>query len=163
MSIVSTKMDKTSSTKSVILIGMKSAPREFVEWLRAELDKRNLGIREAATIVGVSHPTISDILTNEKRPSFDTVMALAAAFRKDPVSLLRLAGLLPPQPEATPKTDELDHLANMLGEEDLQDVIEYAKMRLARHRDKLDAQVKPIHKQQSSRSKRPARSALIDK
>jgi hypothetical protein len=75
MSIVFTKLDKTSSTKSVILSRMREAPKEFIDWLKKEMEVRNWGIRETAIKVGVSHPTISDIVTNGRLPSFETVGA----------------------------------------------------------------------------------------
>ena len=102
MSILSTKLDEISSTIPVILITVKTVPQAFTNWLKSEMEARNWGIRETAAKVGVSHPTISDILTNGKTPSLDTIKALAKTFRKKDVTLLRLAEMIDQEPEYIP-------------------------------------------------------------
>jgi transcriptional regulator with XRE-family HTH domain len=74
---------------------MKIAPELFLNWLKSEMNDRNLGIRDTARLVGVSHPTISEIVTNGKMPSYDVCIALATAFQKPHIWVLRLASLLP--------------------------------------------------------------------
>jgi transcriptional regulator with XRE-family HTH domain len=76
-------------------IYMKMAPELFLNWLKSEMNARNLGIRDTARLVGVSHPTISEIVTNGKMPSYEVCIALAMAFRKPQIWVLRLASLLP--------------------------------------------------------------------
>ena len=109
---------------------MNTAPKEFIEWLKGEMLSRNWGVRETAQRVGVSHPTISDILSNEKKPSFDTVIALSKTFKKSPVNLLRLAGMLPPEPEVTIQEEEILNTIRLLDQKAIEEILLLAKMKI---------------------------------
>lgn len=74
---------------------MTDAPKEFIDWFENLRKERGWGIRDAARVIGVSHPTISEISTYGKQPSFDTCVALANTFEVSPVWVMVLAGLLP--------------------------------------------------------------------
>ena len=74
----------------------KSAPVAFVQKIKDRMQSQNLGIRDLARKLKVSHPTITEIVTYGNKPSFDTCLALAAWLGQNPVSVLREAGLLPP-------------------------------------------------------------------
>jgi transcriptional regulator with XRE-family HTH domain len=152
MSILSTNLDKTTTTKSVILFYVKTAPEELVNWLKSSMKERNWGIRETAQHVGVSHPTISDIVTSGKLPSFDTCLALANTFGKSPVYLLRLAGMLPQEPEISPHKEELIHILDQLDPEEQDELLDFAKIKLERQQRTFN--------QQTSRHNHPARSVL---
>jgi transcriptional regulator with XRE-family HTH domain len=106
-------MEKRSSTKSVIILLVNTVPIEFIEWLRGEMKSKNWGMRETARQCNVSHPTIVAIFNGE-RPSFETVMALHKTFNKEPVGLLRLAGLLPPEKDENQKMLEARYLLSLL-------------------------------------------------
>lgn len=114
MSIVSTILVKTTSTKSFIIYVMENVPQEFIDWLNSEMERGHLGIRELAREIGVSHPTISDILSHQIKPSFDTTVLLAKKFNREPAGLLRLAGLLPPDTEQNQVMKEICYLAGKL-------------------------------------------------
>ena len=73
---------------------MKTAPKEFLNWLRAEIGYRNLSIREAAKLIGVSHPTVSNIYSYGNQPSLNVARKMAKAFKRSDEEILRLAGLL---------------------------------------------------------------------
>ena len=89
---------------------MRDSPPEFVDWLKGELESRNLGIREGARLIGISHPTLSDIVTNGKRPSFETCIAIASAFQMQPEKVLRLSGLLPKINQARASQEDWEYL-----------------------------------------------------
>ena len=74
---------------------MAKYPSEFSGWLTNKLDNERLGVRDAARLIGVSHPTVIDIL-NGKTPSFDVCTKIARAFGLPPETVFRAAGLLPP-------------------------------------------------------------------
>jgi plasmid maintenance system antidote protein VapI len=112
---------KETTTKMGTIIIVKDAPQEFLEWFRNELQTRNWGIREAAQRVGVSHPTISEIVTYEKQPSYETCIAIASALGQRQVFILRLAGLL--EKEIRDREANLSYKINKLPDED-QDVID---------------------------------------
>lgn len=98
LSRVSTTLENTSSTKLVMLGNMKYAPPEFIQWLKAKMNDKNLGIRETARLVDVSHPTISDIVTLGKKPSYEVTRKIAKAFGEKEIYLLQLADHLDPAP-----------------------------------------------------------------
>ena len=156
MSILSTILDKTSSTKSDIIFCMKLAPKESITWLKHEMESRNLGVRETAIRVGVSHPTISDIITNGKQPSFETTLALAKAFDKSSIYLLRLFGLLPPEREYVPLLDDWNAIFSELMPEEQEELIEIARLKIDRRKEPRQA----IQKPSSRYKKSPARNAL---
>lgn len=79
--------------------------------------------------------------------------AIARALHIPPENVFRSAGLLPTIPEERSQMKELNYLLNMLDDDNLQEVIDYAKLRLQKQEAKQD-------KKQTSRSKRPARNAL---
>lgn len=71
-------MENTTFIKTVMLYAMKEAREGFRDWLKAELDTRNLGIRRGAQFLGISHPTLSEIINYNKMPSEETCRAIIA-------------------------------------------------------------------------------------
>ena len=71
------------------------APTAFVQKIKHRMNDENIGVTELARKLKVSHPTVVELVTYGKKPSFDTCMALAKWFNESPVSVLREAGLLP--------------------------------------------------------------------
>jgi len=98
-----------------------SSPNQLVEWLKANMEKNNWGIREVARRAGVSHPTISDLL-NGKEPSLNTSVALAKLFNTTPEFILTLAGIFPKKSndDLTPKKRELMYLAEQADDETIE-------------------------------------------
>lgn len=129
----------------------------FSEWLQSEMESRNLSQSELARRAGLNRAVVNKIVNQISMPTPETIEALARGLKLPSEQVFRAAGLLPPVPPKRAQVDELDHLANLLGDDDLQEVIDYAKMRL---RKREEEEEKKIYKQKSSRSIRPARSAL---
>lgn len=101
---------------------------EFKDWVLEIMDDDNLGVREFARRVGVSHPTISDILAGGK-PSLKTVEAIAKYKRMPVSSVLQIAKIIQP-PKMGDGADELVHINEMLNRENQEDVLDYAKLKL---------------------------------
>lgn len=92
--------------------------KEFLAWLKSEMESRDWGISYTAQKAGVSHPVISDIINLEKQPTFETCVALARAFDKRPEEVIYKAGLLPVPLDWNPDVDELHFLFDrMTGEQ----------------------------------------------
>jgi DNA-binding XRE family transcriptional regulator len=108
---------------------MTDAPLEFIQWFTDELDTRNLGMRDAAKLIGVSHPTITEIVTYHKQPSFDTCLKIAKAFDENPVVVLRRAALLPPAPAGDDLIEQALYDLGGIPIIDKEDILEYIKMR----------------------------------
>jgi transcriptional regulator with XRE-family HTH domain len=130
------------------------AIEDFSLWLQGELDKRGWTKADLAKHSGLSPSQISRAMTGERGLGEKSVSLVAVALRLPAEEVYRAAGFLPPVNEKRAREDEIEHLISLLGDDDLDDVIEYAKMRLKRQEEK-QANIK-----KSSRSIRPARTAL---
>lgn len=82
-----------------------------------EMNKRNLGLRETAKIIGTSHPTLMRALAGETI-TFEFGLQLAPFLGMKPERVFRLAGLLPPVPERTEAHEQVLHLWDQLSEAD---------------------------------------------
>jgi transcriptional regulator with XRE-family HTH domain len=117
---------------------MRKAPEEFMGWIRSEMLKRKLSIRETAKLAGVSHPTISELITLEKQPTFELCAKLAKAFGYDEIFVLGLAGLIPKQGD-NKEVELANFLFLQLPEDDRQEIIELIQIKLKRKK-KTNAQ-----------------------
>lgn len=87
---------------------MKQLRSEFLQMIKARMKEENLGIRELARRVGVSHPTITDIVTYGNMPSFDTCNKLSKWLNISEEAGLRKSGLLPLKPETDEWVEEMN-------------------------------------------------------
>lgn len=109
-------MEYTRFTSSVSMFYMDT-DSEFVKAINAEMTKRNLGLREAAQIIGTSHPTLGRALAGDK-VSFEFASQIAPFLHLSQEAAVRLAGLLPPVPESTAQSEQALHLFSQLNESD---------------------------------------------
>ncbi|RPI95404.1 MAG: XRE family transcriptional regulator [Chloroflexi bacterium] len=107
----------------------KQAPEQFVQKIKFRMAEQNLGVTELARRIGVSHPTIIDLVTYGKKPSFDTTLALAKWLDEPPVNVLREAGLLPPQPNIDEMIEQILHETQDLNDQDQQEVLAFIRMK----------------------------------
>lgn len=109
---------------------------ELTRWLIEELERRGWTQRELARRADTTSTTVSDVINGKRRPTWEFCEKIAQALGEPPTRLFRLAGLL-----TTPALDDataqqiLDTLRDMTHEE-RSDVLEYAKMRYRRGREK---------------------------
>lgn len=113
-------MEITVYSKSVNLYPMpaKQAPIEFVEKVKAKMETDNLGVRDLAKILGISHPTVTELVTHGNRPSVDTCLALAKWLKQSDVSTLREAGILPPDPSDEINFEDWKNLLQQMTKEE---------------------------------------------
>ena len=71
------------------------APKEFLDWFRAEIEQRGWSLRETAKHADLLPSTLSDLLTIGEQPSLETCKGLATAFDVSAIFVLELAGQLP--------------------------------------------------------------------
>ena len=98
---------------------------EFVVKVKAKMAEQNLGIRDLARKLGVSHPTVTELVTYGKKPSFDTCVAISKWLGQSPVSILQEAGLLPPQPEADEQDGKISHRTQNMSPEQKRAVLAF--------------------------------------
>jgi transcriptional regulator with XRE-family HTH domain len=93
---------------------MKQVRAEFLQLMKNRMKEENLGIRELARRIGVSHPTITDIITYGNMPSFDTCNKLSKWLNIPEEAGLRKAGLLPPEPNSDEWVEEMTDKINQI-------------------------------------------------
>lgn len=105
-----------------------NAPQAFIDWLIEWQKRENWnGITAMAREIGISHPSLIDIITHRKKPSFTTCLAIAKRARVSPEFILRLAGLLPEHERFDQEISELVGVFELLGVDDQKRMIEIGK------------------------------------
>jgi transcriptional regulator with XRE-family HTH domain len=114
-------METVSTDVSVMIFNMdkKLAPVEFVEKIKAKMAEQNLGVRDLARKLGVSHPTVTELVTYGKKPSLDTCLAISRWLGQSEVVILRESGLISPGQEDEAKFEDWKYLLEGLNERDL--------------------------------------------
>jgi transcriptional regulator with XRE-family HTH domain len=110
----------------------------FADWLRKKLKERDWTQAELSRRSGVSTPQITRVLSGERGLGEQSIKGIAQALQLPPEVVFRAAGLLPQVTEKHSKMNELDHLATQLEGDNLQDLIDYAKMRLKKQEDEQE-------------------------
>ena len=106
------------------------ATTDFSEWLGAQLESRHISPAELARKAGIDKGIISRILNRERRPSPESLEAIARALRLPSETVFRAAGLLPSRAKADPLIEEGLHILQQLEGEDKEDALRYLRMRL---------------------------------
>jgi len=119
---------------------MADAPETFVKWFKDQMAAHNWGVREAARAIGVSHPTISEILAG-RQPSFETCVRAAQAFGVAPLVVLVQAGLLPENAEDA-TFEDMKFVLSQLSARDRQELLEFARLKLRLQAAEQRAKVK---------------------
>lgn len=122
------------------------------EFLEIRMGERGWKPADLARRANVDSAVISNIINGRRGVGKKVGNAIAHAFMIPPEEVFRAAGLLPPISDKRVKLKELEHLANLLGDDDLEEVIDYARHRLKKHEEKLEI------KQTSRGIVRPARN-----
>ena len=117
---ICTILDTSYFAISVIICFMagKLAPTEFILFLKDKMKEQNLGIRELARVLGVSHPTVSRVVTYGHQPSFDTCLAIAEWLKQSQIFVLREAGLLPPGSPNKVSMEDWEYIFSKLSKRD---------------------------------------------
>ena len=87
---------------------MARMENRFSEWLVGQLQDRGWSQRELARRAEISHTTVSDVLGNVRRPTWDFCASIAGALGENPDAVFVLAGLKP-EP-SRPVTEEAEAL-----------------------------------------------------
>ena len=71
----------------------------FIDWLSSEMKKRRFSQNALAKEAGVAQSVVSAVLKGDYNPSADFCVKIAPHLEADPIALLRLAGILPSNPD----------------------------------------------------------------
>lgn len=128
---------------------MKKAPPEFVTRIKTKMDTENLGINDLARKIGVSHPTITEIVTYENQPSFNTCAALSSWLGESPEMTMRSAGLLQSRALADEVTERSEHiLENYKRRETKERALEYLEfLQVQEEKGEYNTHEKQEHKE----------------
>jgi len=97
------------------------------EWLRGEMDRRNLSIRELADKADLPHSSVGRAAQPNSNIGPKVLTKLAAALRVSPINLFEMAGLLPASPPESTDTRHLTHIYMVLKEPERKELIRYAE------------------------------------
>ena len=86
------------------------------DWISNELQRRGWSQREVARRGGISHSTVSDVLSGQRTPTADFCIAIANAFGTSRADVLTRAGILPDVESHNVR--QLTHLFDQLSTED---------------------------------------------
>lgn len=129
----------TEIFQNVIILSVEIA---FSEWLQLEIDKRGWTWNRLATNANLSSGTIYNIRDGTRGVGEDSLTAIAYALKLPPEEVFRAAKMLPAKPTIDPADEELLYLFDQLTEEEQEEVLAYARMRLERQNQK-NAQTRP--------------------
>jgi transcriptional regulator with XRE-family HTH domain len=147
MSIGSYNTFENSNLPEMIMSTMND---DFAEWLNAELRNREWSQAELARRAGVSRAAISDIASGKHKIGKDVATGIARAFKMQPVTVFRAAGILPPEPEYVPLLDEWNAVFYELTPDEQEELLDIARMKVNRRKTG-----KPETKKKSSRVSKP--------
>ncbi len=116
-----------------------AAPIEFLEKIKSKMVLENLGVTQLAKKLGVSHPTVIDVITHGKRPSVDTCLALAKWLGQSDISVLREVGWLQPGPANETRFDDWKYLLDQMPLEEQEELRQIAQMKIERRKKAEDA------------------------
>jgi transcriptional regulator with XRE-family HTH domain len=110
---------------------------DFVTWVQKEMETRGLSMRAIGRRTGVSHATISTVLSGKQPPSPELCNGLARVFEVLPDWVFRRAGLLPPLPgtEDDLALREINEIAKNLSLEERREAREYLLWRYRSSRE----------------------------
>jgi transcriptional regulator with XRE-family HTH domain len=102
---------------------------EFSEWLRKELDDRDMEVTELATKMSVPPASIYRILNGERDAGDEICRGIAKALGLPQDTVFYRAGLLTEKPEYGDDISELATLFDSLSEDDKDEMIQLARMK----------------------------------
>ena len=113
--------------------------QQFIDWLQEELRKRAWKPADLARTSGLAPSTISRILNGQVEPSDTGYSKIAKALNEPREKVFRLVGLLPPLPPMGdgPILDEIVSVVKQLTEDEKEEILAYAQLRLRRQKDKM--------------------------
>lgn len=105
---------------------------DFLTWLDAELEQRGWNDFQLSRRAGISHSAISRARRGGVLPSWEVCGAIARALDLPPEMVFRKAGLLPERPDDVLDFEQWQHVLGRLSEEDRQELLEIARLKLGK-------------------------------
>lgn len=112
----------------------------FSEWIKDELNKRNMSQADLSRSSGLSIAQISHVVNMQSPPGQKALEAIARAFGYPPEQVYRAAGLLPQLLPEDATFEDWKFVLNQLPEEDRQELLEFARLKLKRQQQEQERQ-----------------------
>jgi transcriptional regulator with XRE-family HTH domain len=109
---------------------------KFSVWLQREMDKREWSMSDLARNAGISRGAVANIMRGDRNPGVNVCEGIAKALKVSPEIVYRQAGILSPAVDPNERAQELVHLFNLMGLEDQEETIDYARLRLKRQEER---------------------------
>jgi len=122
-------------------------------WIQQEREKRGLSQSTLARLAGLNRAVINKIENDLVQPRPETLIAIAKGLNIPRLTVFRAVGWIE-ESTSNVRLDEADYILSMLENDDLEEIIQIAKLKLERQKAQIN--------KQTSRNKKPARSALIE-
>lgn len=115
---------------------MKENLDSLARWVNSQAEDKNLSFREIAKRGGISVASVSDAASGQS-VGFKVCKGLAKAFGVPEEKILRLAGLLPPEPEETPTSRELLYMFMQLDDENQKRIMSITRTFLEEEKERV--------------------------
>jgi transcriptional regulator with XRE-family HTH domain len=102
----------------------------FGDWLKLEREKRDWSQSDLARFSGLHRQIINKTESGVSEPALKTFIALAQAFKISPITIFRIAGLLPDGDNAS--FEDWQFLLNQLPPEEQEEVRKIVEMKIER-------------------------------
>jgi transcriptional regulator with XRE-family HTH domain len=103
----------------------------FGEWLIVERGKRNWSQADLSRYSGLHRAVISK-LESGTRPMPETLIAIANAFKMSPITIFRIAGLLPDNGSDQIKFEDWQYLLSQLTEDEQEEIRKIIEFKIER-------------------------------
>jgi transcriptional regulator with XRE-family HTH domain len=104
--------------------------KSFSQWLDQRLDERGWSRADLSRRSGISEAALSLLYSGAREPGKKMCAGIADALHLNHDDVFRAAGLLPAKPSDDETVSEIMHISHTLTEENRQDVLDYARLRL---------------------------------
>lgn len=94
------------------------------EWLNEKVEEDNLSHRELARQLGMSHTKVSTFLNGQELAGFEFCIAIARYYKRDPLLILSMGGLVPSYSENDPSIDEVTQIMREFNESERHLILE---------------------------------------
>jgi len=101
----------------------------FPEWLFEQIKNNGWSMRELARRSNLAHTSVARVISGEIAPTWDFCASIARPLKMSPISIFRLAGLMPSIEEGMEgiSFDELRGIMERLTPKQRRDVLRYAE------------------------------------
>lgn len=111
----------------------------FGEWLRKERESRDLSQSDLARLSGLHRQIINKTENGVSDPALKTYIALSNALNISLISILRIAGELPPGPDDKVNFDDWQHLLEKMTDAEREEFWRFGMMKIEMRQEKEKA------------------------